>query len=122
MKRGRRISAALALLSVAFYTLLLPWHLTSQFRIGLFEAEFGPIANVICVSAAKAEIPAVPGAPSSNCPICKGLAAFQVAFAGATPALTLPASFSSNLFDVISDDVVGTALPIARSRGPPRLA
>jgi hypothetical protein len=122
MKSIRLISAALALLSVAFYTLLLPWHLTAQFQLGLFEAEFGPIANVLCGSAAKAEIPAVPGAPSSNCPICKGLAAFQVAFAGATPALTLPASISSSFFLLTPDDVVGTTLPIARSRGPPRLA
>jgi hypothetical protein len=122
MKSVRLISAALALLSVAFYTLLLPWHLTSQFQLGLFEAEFGPIANVMCRSAAKAEFPAVPGAPSSNCPICKGLAAFQLVLAGATPALTLPASISSSLFVLIPDDVVGTTLPIARSRGPPRLA
>ena len=37
-RKHRRIAAALALLGVAFYALLLPGHLTSQFNAQLYKA------------------------------------------------------------------------------------
>ena len=62
----RRVAAALALLGVALYTLLLPWHLTSQFTVGLFEAEFGPVAQVMCGKSADGVNPSLPGSPATS--------------------------------------------------------
>jgi hypothetical protein len=115
----RRVAAALALLGVAFYTLLLPWHLTSQFTVGLFEAEFGPVAQVMCGKSADGVNPSLPGSPATSCPICKGLAAFQLTLAPAPPAVALPAMVQAQFAAVATDDVAGAALPTPRSRGPP---
>ncbi len=110
----RRVAAALALLGLAFYALLLPWHLTSQFTAKVFEAEFGTLASTLCGSG-----PVDPNAPSNGCPICKGLAAFQVALDPA-PVAALPAHFSSApQLTRARDHVAGAALPVPRSRGPP---
>jgi hypothetical protein len=120
VKRSYRpIAAALALLGVTFYALLLPWHLTSQFALGLYEAEFGPLAAVICGKSVEGVNPSLPVAPATSCPICKGLAAFQLTLAPAPPAVALPALAHVQLVPAESDDVAGAALPTPRSRGPP---
>ena len=72
-RRHRRIGAALALLGVAFYALLLPGHLTSQFNAQLYKAEVGMFADAMCQSGDEGGKPM----PATSCPICKGLAAFQ---------------------------------------------
>jgi len=107
----------LALLGLAFYTLLLPWHLTSQFEQRLFEAEFGTLASTLCSSG-----PVDPRAPKTHCPICKGLAAFHLAVEAAPPAVP-PARFAGMPQLVHTrDDVAGAALPVPRSRGPPLIS
>lgn len=115
----RRVAAALALLGVAFYALLLPWHLTSQFALGLYEAEFGPLAAVMCGTGADSGSPSLPGAPATSCPICKGLAAFQLTLASAPPVLALPALGEAQFTSAAPDDIAGAALPTPRNRGPP---
>jgi hypothetical protein len=114
------VAAAFALLGVAFYALLLPWYLTSQFTAQLFKAEFGTFGDAMCRSGpAGATDPAAPGAPSTSCPICKGLAAFQLALA-APPQIILPAQLGrSPLCVPARDDVAGGSVPTPRSRGPP---
>jgi hypothetical protein len=112
------VTAAFALLGVAFYALLLPWHLTSQFEAQLFTAEFGPLAQTMCTSGRAAD-PSAPGLPSTSCPICKGLAAFQLAIAASPqPVLPVPAG-GSLLAAPVVHDVAGALLPTPRSRGPP---
>jgi hypothetical protein len=115
----RRVAAAMALLGVAFYALLLPWHLTSQFALGLYEAEFGPLAAVMCGKSVDGVNPSLPGAPATSCPICKGLAAFQLTLAPAPPVVALPALAHAQFVPGASDDAAGAALPTPRSRGPP---
>jgi hypothetical protein len=111
------VAAVLALLGLAFYTLLVPWHLTSQFQLRLFEAEFGTFASTLCGSG-----PVDPGAPKTNCPICKGLAAFHLAVEAA-PLPALPARFAGTpQLTRTRDDVAGAAIITPRSRGPPLLA
>ena len=115
----RRVAAALALLGVAFYALLLPWHLTSQFVLGLYEAEFGPVASVICGKGGNSANPALPGAPATSCPICKGLASFQLTLASTPPVLALPALVQTQFAVTAPDDVAAAPLPTPRNRGPP---
>lgn len=115
VKRKYRVTgAALALLGVAFYALLLPWHLTSQYETQLRAAELGEFAGVICSGGGNS-----PVMPATSCPICKGLAAFQLALA-APEAASLPAMpHAKPVLVALRDDAIGAAVPSHRSRGPP---
>jgi hypothetical protein len=102
----RRVAAALALLGVAFYALLLPWHLTSQLAMGLYEAEFGPAAALICrTSPSTATDPSLP--------------AFQLAIAPAQLPMPQPPVVGRLAAAIASDDVAGAVALTPRSRGPP---
>jgi hypothetical protein len=106
----------LALLGVAFYVLLLPWHLTSQFSAQLYRADAGMFADSMCSPDGSN-----PALPASNCPICKGLAAFQLALATPATALLPAMPHASPVLTIVQDDVGSVAVPHPRSRGPPRL-
>jgi hypothetical protein len=114
--KRRRIAAALALLGVAFYALLLPWHLTSQFSAQLYRADVGMFADAMCATDGFN-----PAMPASSCPICKGLAAFQLALATPDAALLPVMPHAAPVLAVAQDDVAGVAVPQPRSRGPPHL-
>jgi hypothetical protein len=115
----RRVTAALALLGIAYYTFLLPGHLTSQFNAELFAAEYGTFAGAICTGTPGAKTPGVPGAPPPSCPFCKGLAAFQLAVATA-PQVAVPIPVGTMLFFATRRDHAADAVPLTpRSRGPP---
>jgi len=111
----------LALLGVAFYVLLLPWHFSSQLEQQLLAAEFGLSAEAICSSGGNAG-PSVPGAPAPSCPICKGLAAFQLAVAPAAQFVSPPLPMRAPAIVALREDVAGAVAPAARSRGPPSQA
>ena len=113
----RRVAAAVALLGTAFYALLLPWHLTSQFERHLFAAEFGISAQAMC--RADASGPSVPGAPAESCPICKGLAAFHFAIAPAAQPELLSPPADSISFAYAREDLAGERVLNPRNRGPP---
>lgn len=116
----RRGAAVFALLGVAFYALLLPWHLTSQFNLQLFAAEFGADALRICSSAADGTTEqGAPVAPSPSCPICKGLASFHFAIAAQPQVLALAPLGRAPLAVERREHLTGTPLPAPRSRGPP---
>lgn len=104
----------MALLGVAFYALLLPWHLTSQFSAQLYRTDVGVFAEAMCGADGSS-----PAMPATSCPICKGLAAFQLALAApdATPLPVMP--HAAPVLAVEQDDVAGVTIPTPRSRGPP---
>jgi hypothetical protein len=110
----RKTAAALALLGVAFYALLLPWHLTSQFSAQLYRADVGMFAEAMCSPDGSN-----PAMPATGCPICKGLAAFQLALAAPDAALLPVMPHAAPVLVVKQDDVAGVAVPTPRSRGPP---
>ena len=113
----RRTAAALALLGVAFYALLIPLHFTSQLKTELYRAEVGMFAGTMCT--ADADGRTNPAMPATNCPICKGLAAFQLAM-GAEAQSVLPSMpVGAPTLVVVHEDVAGVVLPSPRSRGPP---
>jgi hypothetical protein len=116
VRSHRRSITAIALLGVAFYALLLPGHLISQFAAQLHRADLGMFADSMCSQGSSK-----PAMPESSCPICKGLAAFQLALvtADATPLPVMP--HATPTLAALRDDVAGAALPATRSRGPPPL-
>lgn len=121
VQRSRsRLSGALALLGLAFYALLLPLHLTSQFERQLFAAEFGQGAEAICGTTSAHD--STPGAPASDCPICKGLAAFQLALEPAPQVIAPPAAVRAIMQLPLRDAVAATHRLPPRSRGPPSQA
>ena len=118
VKRTRRsVAAAVALLGVAFYALLLPWHLTSQFRGQLYQADIGEFAGAMCLGNGSS-----PAMPATGCPVCKGLAAFQLALAAPGMAALPAMPHATPVLAALRDDAVGAAVPAHRSRGPPLLS
>jgi len=110
----RKLAAALGLLGVAFYALLLPWHLTSQFTTQLVRAEIGEFADAICTGNGSS-----PAMPATSCPICKGLAAFQLALAAPEAAVLPVLPHAAPAPSLLRDDVAELAVPRPHSRGPP---
>jgi hypothetical protein len=104
----------LALLGVAFYALLLPGHLTSQFSAQLYRADVGMFADAMCATDGSN-----PALPATSCPICKGLAAFHFALATRDAALLPVMPHAAPVLVAAQDDVAGEAVPQPRSRGPP---
>lgn len=121
-RRVKKLAAAFALAGIAFYSLLLPWHLTSQFAAKLFEAEFGSAGAVICSSTEAVGTPSTPGAPSTSCPICKGLASYHLAVEPAKPSALPHFVFGETLTVWLREDAAGARLLTPRSRGPPAQA
>lgn len=116
----RRAAAALGLLGVALYAMLLPWHLTSQFNAQLFKAEFGQLSAALCTSG-ETSSPTTPGAPGTSCPICKGLAAFHFAVAPAVQPELPPPPTLAIAYERSRDDLTSTESVTPRNRGPPTL-
>jgi hypothetical protein len=110
----RVVGAALALLGVVLYALLLPGHLTSQFSSQLNRADI--IAGAMCSSDGSS-----PAMPASSCPICKGLASFQLALTPPEIAVlpVLPHAVAARAS--LRNDVAELVLPRPNSRGPPLL-
>jgi hypothetical protein len=127
LRSHRKLAAALALAGVAFYAALLPWHLTSQLSAQLFRAQFGDFGLVICkggtaTSTAQTEIdPLAPKAPGMSCPICKGLAAFQLAVVTAALAGLLEVKAGPDIVEPAEQAIADAVVPTPRSRGPPSL-
>lgn len=121
---GRRRPAAVsALIGMAFYAMLFPWHTVSQTSIALAEAGFATNPVPICHAEAPGD-PAKPAQPAkqTHCPICNGFAALQLAVAGMPIALPLPPQ-TSGKHGFGSEAHLTDALVLkAQSRGPPSLS
>jgi hypothetical protein len=114
-RKHKRVAAALALLGVAFYALLLPGHLASQFNAQLHKADVGMFADAMCLSGDQGTKPM----PATSCPICKGLAAFQMAMVPPELAALPVMPHASAAIAALRDDVARASIPPPRSRGPP---
>jgi hypothetical protein len=118
---GRRQPAAIsALIGMAFYALLFPWHTVSQTSIALAQAGLAASLVPICHTEAPGD-PARPAQPAkqTHCPICSGLAALQFALAGASIALPLPPQASAKHIFGTEDHLTDALVQAAQSRGPP---
>jgi hypothetical protein len=118
MHRRRRLGATLALLGMAFYAVLLPWHTVSQATLALDPALAWADAAPMCHSTTT-DGQQKPGAPKTHCPICSGFAALQFALAGAWVTLAVPTSSSAVLADGTQEHLTAIAVRAPQSRGPP---
>jgi hypothetical protein len=119
--RRRRTVATIALVGMAFYAVLVPWHTVSQAITPLLAAAEA-VAPPCHDHAAMADGQQGPAKPRTNCPICKGLGTLNLATAAqaflvlATAAESTPLPLSSD------DDLVPGEDVVPQSRGPPLLS
>src|SRR6187200_2575515 len=80
LHKNRGVGAVIALIGMAFYAMLFPWHTVSQTYLQLAQAGAGTTTIPSCHREATGE-PAKPAQPvkQTHCPICSGLAALQLA-------------------------------------------
>ncbi len=118
--RRRRAAAISALLGMAFYALLFPWHTVSQTELLLAQSGFVATPAPICHSQAPGDRgkPAQP-AKQTHCPICSGFAALQFALAGASVALVLPLQAGDKYAFGTEGHVADASVQSPQSRGPP---
>ena len=120
LHRQRQLAGAIALVAMAFYAVLLPWHTVSQATgppLGLGKS-FEPPCHQASAAGDHENTPQ-PAKPRTHCPICNGFAAFHFA----TPA---PASFllarpavHAVIPHMVEDGLVRVAARAPQSRGPP---
>ncbi|MBI1650940.1 hypothetical protein [Hyphomicrobium sulfonivorans] len=114
-----RVAAALALLGVALYAFVIPGHLTSQFNAQLQHVSHALLAEAQLEGAICATDGTDPAAPQTECPICKGVSALQLALAPRS-AVTLPVMpHAAPMPTFLHDDLASSTNPVYRSRGPP---
>ena len=89
LHKNHGVGAVIALIGMAFYAMLFPWHTVSQTSLLLAHAGVGTTTIPSCHREATGEL-AKPAQPvkQTNSPICSGLAALQL-------ALTNPPGLSS---------------------------
>jgi len=124
-----RLGGTFALLGMAFYAVLIPWHTVSQASLALAGSPLALVAEPPCHSVAGA-----PGDPRSettkgshpagktHCPICTGFAALHLALASAAIALPAPPELGAARFDAAQRHVAALPIPAPQSRAPPPLA
>jgi hypothetical protein len=114
--RHRRLPGALALAGMAFYAILLPWHIASDSELtqAAFELKIGRTAQ------SEAEKPS-PSKPPEQCPMCKDFAGFQLALTGGAIHVVIPREIGDALFDTSQDHIAEASVPPPHGRGPPHL-
>jgi hypothetical protein len=117
LHRHRRFTGALALLGMAFYVVLVPWHTVSQASLQLLQANL--VASPCHETIADGSSTPKPDKPTTKCPICNGLAALQIA--ASTPAchVILRVAESDTAVAAREDSVADTPARAPQSRGPP---
>jgi Protein of unknown function (DUF2946) len=122
--RRRRVAATLALLGMAFYAMLFPWHTVSQTALQLGQAQLGLAAMPPCHEGSATDQTAPskdskPAKPRSHCPICSGFASLQITLAGAAGFLISAPEVGGRVSFATIRHVAEAAPRIPQSRGPP---
>jgi hypothetical protein len=116
--RRRRLPGALALAGMAFYAVLLPWHIASD------SAPQVPRAGLDSETARTAQSDAgkpSPVKPPEQCPVCRDFAGFQLTLIGEAIDVVVPREIGDASFDTSQDHLAEASVPPPQSRGPPRL-
>lgn len=128
MHKFRRVAGTLALLGMAFYAALLPWHTVSQIGLALANSELGiAVAEAPChepTVAAESEPSknSKPAGPKTHCPICSGFAALQFALANPGIVAVVPPEAGDVVAGIAQDNLTAAIVPAPQSRGPPHLS
>jgi hypothetical protein len=123
--RLRRLGKALALASMIFYAVLVPWHTVSQATAGVVEP-YGTSAQPLCHQAlTKTGVPSkqsAPSGPRTKCPICNGFGALHLAASVSAILVVCGISESEELPTIVVLGVADNSWRAPRSRSPPSLS
>jgi hypothetical protein len=118
--RQRRFAGAIALVAMAFYAVLLPWHTVSQ-ATGpplSFGKSSEPPCHQALAAGDNAKTPQL-AKPRTHCPICNGFAAFHFAAPAPVSALLVGPVVHAAIPHTVEDGLVGVTARTPQSRGPP---
>ena len=122
--RLRCLGKALALASMIFYAVLVPWHTVSQATAGVVE-RYGTSAQPPCNQAlTKTGVPSkqsAPSGPRTKCPICNGFGALHLAVGAPVILIVLRTRESEELPTLIVPGVAECSWRAPQCRGPPAL-
>jgi len=114
--RRRKLAGALALAGMAFYAVVLPWHIASDSSLTRTAFEL----KTACTAQSNAEKPS-PTKPLEQCPMCKDFAGFQLTLVGGAIIAVIPREIGEALSDTSHDHLAEASVPPPQSRGPPHL-
>ena len=120
LHRYRHSTGAVALAGMAFYAVLLPWHIVSQATgppLSLGKS-FEPPCHQASAAGDNAKTPQ-PVKPRTHCPICNGFAAFHFAAPAPTSALFVGPAVHAAIVQTVEDGLVAVTPRTPQSRGPP---
>jgi hypothetical protein len=107
---------------MAYYAVLVPWHVVSQAAVTSVPPGLGRIAAPLCHGASRGSDEKAKGGTPANkthCPICNGFAALQLASVAAAISLGVPLDPADELAHVSDDHLAAAPLRAPQSRGPP---
>jgi hypothetical protein len=112
----RRLAGALALVGMAFYAVLVPWHTVSQATTP--SSTLARSSEPPCHASTSAKSPQ-PLKPQTNCPICKGFAAMHLATDAPVNLLLVRVAASASLPRAGEDGLAKATTHTPQNRGPP---
>jgi hypothetical protein len=119
LHRGRRLAGAIALVGMAFYAVLIPWHTVSQAAAQLPHPS-DKLSQPNCHSSGpQGSKGSLPAKPLSQCPICKGFAALQFALSGTTSLAFIPSAITDFTTQSAEDSLSARLIQAPQNRGPP---
>jgi hypothetical protein len=124
MRFKRRLAAAAGLAGMAFYAVLLPWHIVSQASVAFAAPAQAMAAEHPChghdEAVADQTIKGAKPAGKTHCPICTGLGVLHLAVASAATAFPALPERPAVAFDSTEDHLIEALVHSPRSRAPPR--
>ena len=126
LHRCRRIAGAVALAGMAFYAVLFPWHTVSQATAQLLPSKLAKPSKPLChdggPSSDGGSKSSPPAKPLSQCPICKGFGALQLALVSAAKVVFVRPESSASAYRMGEDGISARPVRAPQNRGPPLLA
>ncbi len=124
MRFKRRLAAAAGLAGMAFYAVLLPWHIVSQASVAFAAPPQAMAAEHPChghdEAVADQTVKGAKPAGKTHCPICTGLGVLHLAVASAAIAFVAPQDPIAVIFDSTEDHLADARVHSPQSRAPPR--
>jgi hypothetical protein len=120
LHRQRRFAGTVALVAMAFYAVLLPWH-TVSLATGP-PLSLGKSVESPCHQASATEDNAktqLPTKPRTHCPICNGFAAFHFAAPAPPIAVLVRPTLHAAITHIVEDNLVSVTARPPQNRGPP---
>jgi hypothetical protein len=116
----RRLGGSAALLGMALYAVLVPWHIVSQATLAL-EGGIAAIDAMPPCHDASAGGPSKSPVHKTHCPICTGLASLHLGLACAGVGAVAAADSSATVFPLRHVPLTAPVVQAPPSRAPPLL-